>query len=107
MNLIKLKNQKKSVDREKLIYDTDKYIYDFRKFKTIRTFGKDLYEGKISLKQADVEQSYLANEINNFIKGTRPKIWTKNNKEKLFGNNYMIFLMQDKWFLMDLKVKYF
>ena len=79
----KIKKLEKNVDREKLIYDSDKYIYDFRKFKTIRTFGKDLYEGKISLKQADVEQSYLANEINKFIKGTRPKNMDKKQQRKV------------------------
>ena len=47
------------MDREKLVYDTDKYKHDFRKFKTITTFGKDIYEGKITLEQADEEQSDL------------------------------------------------
>ena len=61
------------MDREKLVYDADKYIYDFRKFKTIKTFGKDIYEGKITLKEADENQSDLTNEINKFIKETYPK----------------------------------
>ena len=39
------------MDREKLVYDTDKRKYNFRKFKTIRTFGKNIYEGKITLEQ--------------------------------------------------------
>ena len=47
------------MNREELVYDTDKYKYDFKKFKTIRTFGKDIYEGIITLEQADEEQSDL------------------------------------------------
>ena len=59
----KIKKLEKNVDREKLIYHSDKYVYDFRKFKTIRAFGKAIYEGKITLDQADEEQSNLAIEI--------------------------------------------
>ena len=37
----KINKLEKNVDREKLVYNSDKYMYDFRTFKTIRTFGKD------------------------------------------------------------------
>ena len=60
MKLIKLKIRKK-------VYDTDKYVYGFRKFKTVRAFGEDIYEGKITLEQADEEQSDLTIEIDKFI----------------------------------------
>ena len=43
------------MDREKLVYNADKYTYDFRKFKTIRTFAEDIYDGKITLEQTDDE----------------------------------------------------
>ena len=33
----------KNVDREKLVYESGRYKYDFRKFNTIRTFGEDIY----------------------------------------------------------------
>ena len=57
----------KNVDREKLVYQAGEYIYDFRKFNTIRTFGEDIYNRKIALEEADEYQSDLADEINNFI----------------------------------------
>ena len=47
--LIKLKKQKK----EKLIYETNEYTYSFKNFQTIKTFGRDIYEGKITIKEAD------------------------------------------------------
>ena len=62
----------KNIDREKLLYNAGKYKYDFRKSKTLKTFSRDIYEGKISLEQADEEQSYLANEIDKFSKETKP-----------------------------------
>ena len=32
-----------SIDRGKLVYKTDSNTFDFRKFNTVRTFGKDIY----------------------------------------------------------------
>ena len=72
------------MDIEKLVYDTGKYKYDFRKFKTIRTFGNDIYEGKITLEQADEDQSNLTNELYNFIKEIKPKNADKKNKKNCY-----------------------
>ena len=51
--LNKMKEKEKNDDREKLIYKTSKCPYGFRKFNTIRTFGEDIYDGKITLEEAD------------------------------------------------------
>ena len=71
------------MDREKLVYDAGKYTYDFRTFNTIRTFGEDIYEGKIALEEADEDQSDLADQINKLLKKQDQKIMTKNKKKKL------------------------
>ena len=68
----------RNVDREHLIYDVGKYTYDFRILNTIRTFGEDIYNGKITLEEADKDQSNLADEVNDFIKTTKPR----NNEKK-------------------------
>ena len=73
----KIKEIEKNVDREKLFYKSDKNKYNFKNFQTIRTFGKDIYEGKITFEKADEYQSNLVEKINDFIKRTKPK-----NKEK-------------------------
>ena len=70
---IKLKKIKENVDREKLIYKASENIYDFRNFKTVRTLGEDIYEGKITLKEADEEQSDLLYAIKYFNERTKPK----------------------------------
>ena len=79
-NILKIE---KNVDREKLVYDASKYRYDFRKFNTIRTFGEDIYDGKITLEVADEDQSDLANEINKFIKEAKPKMFDKKQEKKI------------------------
>ena len=66
-----------------LIYEADKYIFDFRKFNTIRTFGEDIYDGKVTLEEADEDQSDLADNINNFIEKTKPKSDKKEQEKKL------------------------
>ena len=95
------------MDREKLVYDSGKYTYDFRTFNTIRTFGEDIYEGKLTLQEADQDQSDLADQINNFIKETRPKNYDKKQDKKIVTKTYVIFSKQEKWFFMALKTKYF
>ena len=49
----KIKEIEKNVDREKLFYKSDKNTYNFKNFHTIRTFGKDIYEDKITFEKAD------------------------------------------------------
>ena len=99
----------KIIDREKLIYKTNKYTYDFRKFNTIRTFGEDIYDGKITLEEADKNQSDLIDETENFNDKTRPKSYEKKKKKKkkILLIICLIFSMQEKWFITDLKGKYF
>ena len=47
--LDKIKEIEKNIDREKLIYETDEYKYSFKNFQTIKSFGRDIYEGKITM----------------------------------------------------------
>ena len=53
----KIKEIENSIDREKLIYKSNKYTYDFRNFQTIRTFGEDIYKGEITFEEADEDLS--------------------------------------------------
>ena len=46
--LNKIKEIEKAVDREQLIYETNDYTYSFKNFQTIKTFGRDIFEGKIT-----------------------------------------------------------
>ena len=73
----KTKEIEEKVDREKLFYKTNKNIYNFKIFQTIRTFGEDIYNGETTLEEANAYQTNLSNEISDFIRKTKPK-----NKEK-------------------------
>ena len=90
--LNKIKEVEESIDREKLVYKTDKHTFDFRKFNTIRTFGKDIYNGKITLEEADESQSDLLNEIKTFNDKARPKAtWHKEMKENVLNNVHNLY----------------
>ena len=76
----KIKELEKNVDREKLFYETKTDTYVFRIFRTIRTFGEDIYNVKITLEGANESQANLVEEIEKFNNKTKPK--KKENKEK-------------------------
>ena len=70
-SLIKLKKQKKmQTDKN---YERNEYTYNFKKFQTIKTFGRDIYEVKISIKEANEYQTNLLSEIMNFRINTKPR----------------------------------
>ena len=59
MNLIKIaKGQPKN-----LVYRTNEYTYSFKNFRTITTFDSDIFNGNITLKEADEDQASLLVEV--------------------------------------------
>ena len=56
-----------------MIYYSSKEPFDFRMFKTIRSFGDDIYSGKITINEADQEKSDLVEYILNFNNKAKPK----------------------------------
>ena len=103
----KIKGIDKNVDREKLVYETNEYTSTFKNFQTIKTFGRNIYEGKITIKEADEYQADLSLKIMNFRKNTKPRSREKNKKQKLFWKTCIIYLRVEKKFLPLLKAKYF
>ena len=97
----------RNVDREHLIYDAGKYTYDFRILNPIRTFGEDIYNGKITLEEADKDQSNLADEINDFIKTTKPRNNEKKQEKKIVTKNLRNFLNAREMVLNGFKSKIF
>ena len=53
------------VTREILIFERNKSMQDFQQFETIRSFDKNFVDGKISLNNANEDQSDLLVEIMN------------------------------------------
>ena len=79
--LDKIKEIEKNVNREKLIYETNEYTYSFKNLQTIKTFGKDIYEGKITFEEANEYQTDLLTEIMNFRKNTKPSSQEKKQQK--------------------------
>ena len=63
----------KNVDRDKMVYKSTGKIYDFRGFKTIRTYGNDIRNNVTSLAAANLEQANLLAHVQNFVKKTKPQ----------------------------------
>ena len=97
--LNKIKKIEENIDREKLIYKTDEYAYSFKIFQTIKTFGRDIYEGNITLKEAHEYQTYFAAEIMNFRRNTKPRSQEKKQeKEIVLENLYNFYEGREKNF---------
>ena len=53
---------------------------DFQKFEKIRSFGREIYSGVITLNGAFLEQINPKNELHNFNEHTKPE--NQNKKEE-------------------------
>ena len=63
----------KNVDRDKMVYKSTNRNYDFRGFKTIRTYGNDIRNNGISLKAANLDQANLMAHLYDFTEKTKPQ----------------------------------
>ena len=103
----KISKIEKNVDREMLVYKSSEYTYSFQNFQTIRTFGRDIYNGEITLKEAEEDQTSLLAKIINFKNKTKPRDRKKNSKRRMSLKTCITSLMAEKKSLMLLIVKYF
>ena len=63
----------KNLDRDKMVNKSTNRNYDFRGFKTIRTYGNDIRNNVISFKAANIEQANLMAHLYDFTKNTKPQ----------------------------------
>ena len=70
--LNKIKEIEKTTGRENLVYRMNVYTYSFKVFWATKTFGRDIYNGTITLKEVDKTQIDLLIEILNFKKRIKP-----------------------------------
>ena len=76
--LDKIRGIEKTGDGENFIYRANEYTYSFKDFQTISFFVRDIYNGTITLKEADKDQSDLLVEVFNFKKNIKPQNPEKN-----------------------------
>ena len=84
--------------RFKLQYDINREAANsFKNFQAIKTFGRDIYEGKITIEEANEYQTDLLAEIMNFRKNTKPRSQEKKQeKEIVLKNLYNFFEGREK-----------
>ena len=58
----------KKLDRNKMVYEGTNKTYDFRNFRTIRTFANEIRNNVISLDTANIEQANLLSYVYDFTK---------------------------------------
>ena len=91
--IVEMENKR---NRDNLIYKTDNKkmdeTYDFQKFKTIRTFGRENYNNDLSLDDALELQIILKNDIYIFKEITKPKESVRKEKKALTFKNAIILL---------------
>ena len=63
------------------IYEVFKYVYNFRKFQTTRSFGDNIHNCKITINGADQKEDSLLNTILDFNNKSTEK--SKVNKDKI------------------------
>ena len=68
-----IKEYEKKVNRNNMIYYSTKEPFDFNAFKTIRSFGENIYCSKNTIHESDQEQADLLEYILNFNKKARPR----------------------------------
>ena len=75
-----IRKWEEEIKRKDLKCKTNKYLYDFQQFETIRSFGDSIYTGKINIDEPEMDQSNLLENIVKFNNKSKPK--TKEGKAK-------------------------
>ena len=80
-----------------LVYKSSEYTYSFQNFQTIRTFGRDIYNGEITINEANEDQTSLLAEIINFKNKAKPRDKIKKQQKKdILENLYNLFEGREK-----------
>ena len=71
--IYEIKNWENKIRQEDLRYETNRYRYDTQQSETVRSFGDSIYNGKISIDEAEMEQTNLVENIVDFSNKSRPR----------------------------------
>ena len=61
-----IRKWEEKIEKKNLIYKTNKYKYDFQQYETTGSFGGNIYTGKISIDEAEIDQTSLLRKIIRF-----------------------------------------
>ena len=60
---MKLKKWENKIKRKDLKQESNRYIFNFQQFETIRSFVDSIYTGKISIYESEMDQTNLSCNI--------------------------------------------
>ena len=75
-----------------MVYEINKYVFNFQQFKTIRSFEDSIFNGKTKLDEADKKQSNLLKNILEF--NHKARLGAKADKKKkkdTYENLYALY----------------
>ena len=72
--------RRKNYKNKDLEYETNRYKFDFQQFEAIKSFGDSIYNKKISIDEAEMEQTNLLENILDFSSKSRPR--SEKDKDK-------------------------
>ena len=83
-DLGKIKKWEEQIRPKDLVYKINQNKYDFQQYETIRSFGDSIYNVKISIDEADTDQSSLLDSSKDFYDRSRPNTVESKNKKKKY-----------------------
>ena len=87
-----IKKWEEKFRRKDLVYKANKYKYDFQQYETIRSFRDSIYNGKISIDEAEIDHSSLLDDLTDFNDRSRPKVVEgKNKKRNIYRSAYALY----------------
>ena len=89
-----MKNGKKKLKKEFKIWDK-KYTYGFQQFETIRSFSDNIYTGKITIIEAERDQSNLLENLVEFNYKSKSEEGRKEKEMKVHMKVQILFLKFD------------
>ena len=75
-----IRKWEEKIERKDWLYKANKYKYGFQQYEKIRSFGDNIYADKISIDEAEMDQTNLLENIIKFNNKYKPK--TKEGKGK-------------------------
>ena len=83
-DLGKIKKWEEQIRPKDLLYKINQNKYDFQQYETIRSFGNSIYNVKININEADIDQSSLLDSSKDFYDRSRPNTVESKNKKKKY-----------------------
>ena len=93
--IYKIKKSEEKIKRKDLKYETNKYVYDFQQFETIRSFGESIYTGKTNINQTEMDQTNLLENIIEFNNKSKPKIKEGQGKNEILLTVKVLFMKDE------------